>query len=126
MLLTYILAIITLLIVVAYFCIKNANKQREEFYRQNGRLNELDFDSDIKGKYFRWNDVKPCLDSVLARDNFKQHDSCPECNLPSEQLVWINYTSSKKSWEHLAGQKGSLSICPNCRVQVEFLCYKVS
>lgn len=125
MLLTYILAIITLLI-VAYFYVKNANKQEEEFYRQNGRLYGIDFDSNIKGKYFGWDEVKPCLDNVLARENFKQHDSCQECNLPSEQLVWINYTSPKDSWEHLAGQEGSLSICPNCRVQVEFLCYKVS
>lgn len=126
MTLTYILAIIITLIVIAYFYIKKSIKQKEEFYQLNGRLNEQDFNLDIEGKHFSWEEVRPCLDNVLVRENFKHHDSCPKCNLPSERLVWINFSSSQNSWNRLAGRGGPLSICPNCKIQVEFVCEIIS
>lgn len=126
MILTYILAVIIILIAVVYFYMKKTSKQKEEFYRLNGRLNERDFNLDTEGKHFSWEEVKPYLDNVLVRENYKQHKSCPKCNLPSGQLVWVNYSSPKEDWDHLAGRCGPLSICPNCKIQVEFVCEIIS
>ncbi len=126
MTLIYILALIIILIVIAYFYSKGSTKQKEEFNRLNGKLNEQDFNSNTEGTHFSWEEVKPCLDNVLARENYKQHDSCPECNLPSQRLVWINYRSSQQSWSRLAGIAGVLSICPNCKIQVQFVCEIIS
>jgi hypothetical protein len=70
---------------------------------------------------FQWEAVKPCLKDTLESNNFKGHTSCPKCGVKSEKLIWIKYSSPESSWEKLCGREGPLSICPACKIQVEFI-----
>jgi hypothetical protein len=71
---------------------------------------------------FPWNDVKSCLKDKLDNKKFKGHRNCPKCGRYSEELVWIMFNSPPWTWRNLCGRKGPLSICPNCKIQVDFLC----
>ncbi len=61
------------------------------------------------------------MNKTLSGNNFKDHQSCPKCSLKSEALIWINFKSPKWTWENLCGREGPLSICPNCKIQVEHI-----
>jgi len=71
--------------------------------------------------HFPWTDVIACFNKGLPSKNFKGHDKCPKCGRNSEELVWIELNSPKWTWEKLCGRQGPLSICPTCRIQVEFI-----
>ncbi len=73
------------------------------------------------GELFPWDDVNACLERVLDGNKFKGHNSCPKCGLDSEKLIWIDFESPEWTWEHLCGSQGPLSICPICKIQVEFI-----
>jgi tetratricopeptide (TPR) repeat protein len=72
---------------------------------------------------FPWSDVMDCLSEKLDNNNFKEKHSCPKCGLRSQQLIWIQFKSPQWTWEKLCGRKGPLSICPKCRIQVQFICF---
>ena len=71
---------------------------------------------------FPWRDVKSCLNDKLDNMKFKGHQNCPKCGRQSEDLVWIMFNSPPWTWQSLCGRQGPLSICPNCKIQVDFIC----
>ena len=71
---------------------------------------------------FPWSDVEACMDSILDSKEFLCHLSCPQCGRDSDRLTWIDFTSPDSTWAHLCGRMGPLSICPQCNIQVEFIC----
>ena len=81
---------------------------------------------------FPWDDVLACINSNENRaEKFKnsfplkqvieKHQSCPKCGVKSQNLYWIYFISPAWTWEKLCGRAGYLSICPACKIQVEFL-----
>ena len=70
---------------------------------------------------FPWDDVKVCFDNQIDANKFHNHKACPKCGRRSENLAWIEFRSPKWTWEKLAGRQGPLSICPHCKIQVEFI-----
>ena len=73
--------------------------------------------------YFPWSDVQKCLDKKLYAPEFTKHRPCPRCARPSDELEWIKFSSSEWTWKHMAGRAGPLSICPACKIQVQFICH---
>jgi len=71
---------------------------------------------------FPWSDVKACMDNILDSKEFLGHLNCPKCGRDSDKLTWIDFASNDWTWAHLCGRKGPLSICPQCNIQVEFIC----
>ena len=69
------------------------------------------------GKHFPWDDVRQCYDRKIEPMN---GSSCPSCNLPGNQLLWIDFVSPPWTWKNLCGREGYLSICERCHVQVDF------
>ncbi len=67
---------------------------------------------------FPWWEVFERMDYKI--EGKMNHKSCPKCNLPSEELIWIDFSSPKEAWRSLSGNQGPLSICPKCKIQVEF------
>lgn len=69
------------------------------------------------GKHFPWSDVRQCYDRKIEP---MDGSSCPSCNLPGNQLVWIDFVSPLWTWKNRCGREGYLSICERCHVQVDF------
>jgi hypothetical protein len=70
---------------------------------------------------YPWEDVLACFGETLPQDDFKFHNSCPKCGLNSEKLCWIDFRSPRWTWKNLCGVQGPLSICPECKIQVELI-----
>ena len=70
---------------------------------------------------FPWADIIACFDKELPKENFKNHYCCPKCEQTSEELTWIQFSSPDWTWEGECGSEGPLSICPKCKIQVEFI-----
>ena len=83
--------------------------------------NEFKPDASYKTE-FAWEDVLACLNKRLDSAKFKEHTPCPKCNMTSENLIWIEFSSSKWTWRNRCGRQGPLSICPSCNIQVQFSC----
>jgi len=80
------------------------------------------FQHDLLHKYiYPWEDVIECFDNKLDSHEFENRKSCPICNLESEKLFWIRFRSLPVTWRMFGGREGPLSICPDCKIQVEFL-----
>jgi hypothetical protein len=88
-------------------------------------------DMEIKRPYFPLEDVEACLydttpsfirhlSATYIKDNANRR-ACPLCGKPSEELKWISFISSKRSWQNLSGRGGPMSICPDCGCLVEFI-----
>lgn len=77
-------------------------------------------DTSIEPEY-PWDDVQACFGTILPRANFKGNQSCPNCGLNAEQLIWIDFRSPRWTWKNLCGVQGPLSICPECKIQVELI-----
>jgi len=90
--------------------------------------NNADFNSEkfvpdtIYKTIFTWRDVKHCLQNQLDSKKYVGKIDCPKCGKKSENLIWVEFISPDWTWKHLAGRQGPLSICPNCKIQVEFIC----
>ena len=83
-------------------------------------FNKITFVPDTSHEtYFPWDDVMLCFDNRLP--NYVGWKKCPKCGLESEKLIWIEFNSPPWTWKHLCGSRGPLSICPNCRIQVDFI-----
>lgn len=70
---------------------------------------------------FPWEDVTVCLINKLESNKFIGHSKCTKCVLESGKLIWKQFSSPEWTWEHLFGREGPLSICPNCKIKVEFI-----
>lgn len=69
---------------------------------------------------FPWDDVKLCLNKSIDSERFSGCKECPKCGTNSEDLIWIKFRSPDWTWERLVGRQGPLSICPDCKIQVQF------
>ena len=70
---------------------------------------------------FPWKDVMACFDKRLDAKKFTGHKKCPKCGKKSQDLIWIQFRSPSWTWKELVGREGPLSICPHCKIQVEFI-----
>ena|ERR1035437_200323 len=70
--------------------------------------------------FFPWEDVITCFPKKLDGTKFIGQIECPLCGQKSEKLVWIDFTSPGWTWSNLCGSAGNLSICPDCRIQVQY------
>lgn len=68
-----------------------------------------------------WREVIKCLDSEINNRAFKHHMACPLCNKKSEDLAWLLFSCDEKEETDAIENFGPLSICPKCRIQVEFI-----
>jgi hypothetical protein len=96
----YLLAVSVLL---CFTCKQKSNKDALIEFVPNTTYSEI---------LFPWKDVISCFSDTLDNKNFKNEQSCPKCELYSEQLIWIYFKSPAWTWEHLCGRAGPLSICP--------------
>jgi len=76
--------------------------------------------------FFPWDEVQACLNDKLDASDFKGRKICPKCGMASEDLYWINYKSPQWTWYELCGRAGPMSICPKCKIQVEFILHMMS
>lgn len=82
----------------------------------------------IEDAYFPLEDVKEFLDNDktpcpgFKMKDLTNHLPCPLCGKPSEELHWFWFDSPRWTWENLMGSEGHMSICPDCRCLVEFIC----
>lgn len=67
-----------------------------------------------------WNELKRHLNNRLDASKFSKELKCPLCGKSPEQLIWIEWRSSDWSWQVKAGKAGILSICEDCRIQVDY------
>jgi hypothetical protein len=70
--------------------------------------------------YLPWDQVSKCLRDRKKSRDFAGKKKCPKCGLSSEKLVWIEFSSPDRDWAVMGGQSGDLSICPDCKIQVEY------
>lgn len=85
------------------------------------RFNPENFEPDPDYKTFLpWPDVMGCLRERKKSKDFAGKKKCPKCGLSSEKLIWIEFSSPMKDWAIWVGQSGPLSICPDCKIQVEY------
>ena len=87
---------------------------------------------EISDAYFPLKDVEACLNDtnssfvkLLSEPYIKNNANrraCPLCGKPSEELKWICFKSPQWTWQNLSGRGGPMSICPDCRCIVEFIC----
>lgn len=83
-------------------------------------INNFVSDFEDEGSFSR-EDIESCYEKKLDSSKFKNHRSCPKCGNVAEKLIWIEYTSPGWTWKQLCGRQGPLSICPECRITVEFI-----
>lgn len=69
----------------------------------------------VKGEYFPWEDVRPCLKNKTVKLKTK----CPKC---ARQLKRIYFISPAYTWENLCGRAGWLTVCVQCKLQFDFDC----
>lgn len=83
----------------------------------------IEFDkSQIEYIYRPWDEVERSLNNGLNTQHklkpLPNHSPCPLCGKPSEELLWIYHDIDPDTWHCVYGL---LSICPNCKCQVEFI-----
>lgn len=82
----------------------------------------------IRYPYFPLEDVKACLDGGktarfgLKMKDLANHRPCPLCGKLSEDLKWFWFESPRWTWINLMGRAGHMSLCPDCRCLIEFIC----
>lgn len=70
---------------------------------------------------FTWEEIEPCLNDVEVRRIMRGHMFCPQCGKLSHELTWINFQSKPDPISGLS-YYGKMSVCPDCKQEVEFLC----
>jgi hypothetical protein len=86
------------------------------------KIDVENFEPDQDGRvFFPWTDVIDCFDKPIHPDNFKDHKPCPKCSKQCSDLLWIDFRSPDITWGFMCGRAGQLSICPDCKIQVEFI-----
>jgi hypothetical protein len=57
-----------------------------------------------------------------AREQFaEQARPCPVCGRAPERLFWCSIADPEEAWARGEGRDGFLTICPDCKTQVDFL-----
>lgn len=73
---------------------------------------------------FSWEEIEPCLDNVVEKGLTRGLMFCSECGRLSHELRWIHF-QSKPDPETGFSYVGRMSVCTECKRQVEFHCDEV-
>lgn len=101
-----------------YFLRTNAENKIDRIARQPIVWSEYCFDAGSTP--FGWEEIEPCLNDVDTKFN-RGFMFCMNCGKLSHELKWIRFHSSPDlhgGYSYI----GRMSICPDCRQQVEFHC----
>ena len=82
--------------------------------------------------FFPWPHVRRSIDAIDAQvyrhavrtaieTDGHRAKSCPDCGASPENLAWVTVTSPEETWAAGTGETGFLTICRDCRRQVDFL-----
>lgn len=112
----FIIALSGLILILLVFYIKRKTAKTK-------LLNGQKFipDNSYEYNFFPWEDVIRRFKYQLDNKRFINKSKCRKCNELSENLVWINFSSPRRTWRNLCGRQGPLSICPTCKIQVQFI-----
>lgn len=89
---------------------------------ESQRIDKNQFEPNISYRtIFPWAEVMLCIDKSLPQKDFKNERSCPKCNCSSEDMFWIQFYDLNDVWKGVSDNNGPLSICPNCKIQVQFI-----
>jgi hypothetical protein len=88
------------------------------------------------GIIFPWIDVESASrDENLQRQHpsgeglayYLEHaQACPTCGKSAAALQWTYFRSPALTWRALAGREGWLTVCTECRHQVDFFTTRMS
>lgn len=72
--------------------------------------------------YFPWEHVEACRGRRQTRTPkpLEEAEACPQCGTSGQALTWIYFESPRWTWEHLCGRAGWMTVCDDCRLQVQF------
>lgn len=70
---------------------------------------------------FCWEEIEPCLDNVVEKGITRGLMFCPECGKLSHELKWIHFQSRPDPVTGFS-YLGRMSVCTECKRQVEFHC----
>jgi hypothetical protein len=87
---------------------------------------------DTLATFFPWPHVQRYLDDIdatvyQAAIEFAQEQllseakACSQCGLPADELFWLSVTDPEPAWDAGTGRVGFLTVCKQCRLQVDFL-----
>jgi hypothetical protein len=81
--------------------------------------------------YFPWPHVQQYMyriDSTVyrvaiqfAQEEFPSARPCPSCGRAAADLFWFSISDPESAWDAGTGRVGFLTVCTQCRLQVEFL-----
>jgi hypothetical protein len=58
----------------------------------------------------------------FTKEEFReQAHPCPSCGRAANDLFWCSIADPVEAWARSAGRDGFLTICPDCKRQVDFL-----
>jgi len=87
---------------------------------QTENRNEFEPDREFE-THFPWEDVVACLNNKLESGKFTDHRHCGKCGLESEKTNLDKFQQPGLDLGTLVRPGGPLSICPKCKIQVEFI-----
>ena len=80
---------------------------------------------------FPWPHVQQYIDRIdstvyhiaikFAQEQFPSAHSCPSCGRAASELFWFSISDPESAWDAGTGRVGFLTVCVQCRLQVEFL-----
>jgi hypothetical protein len=69
------------------------------------------------------NSVQRGRDSKAAKGAYGAiAHSCPNCQKPPDALAWFYFDSPSRTWADLCGRAGWITVCDECKRQVDFFC----
>jgi hypothetical protein len=82
--------------------------------------------------FFPWPWVQKAIDGIegivyrhavkLAHDlHLGRARSCPGCGRAPSDLFWVSISDPEEAWDKGTGRVGFLTLCEDCRLQVDFL-----
>jgi hypothetical protein len=77
-------------------------------------INRTKKGDDTINKRISWKSV-----SKVFSKSIHELKPCPKCGQDAEKLHWYFYSTSRESWQNLAGTKGYYSKCIECKICVE-------
>jgi hypothetical protein len=73
---------------------------------------------------FGWEEIEPCLDYVVEKGITRGLMFCSECGKLSHELKWIHFQSRPDPVTGFS-YLGRMSVCTECKRQVEFHCEEI-
>jgi len=80
--------------------------------------------------YFPWDDVLASKNHTRSEERHSVEDAqkkylrraspCPQCGVPAERLSWIYLLSPEWTWQTFCGKAGWITVCDECKLQIDF------